>query len=467
MSRKRHPAIELAITSSELFLIGIGVTPLYVIGYRSLEDLLNVKGLSIINGIFCASITTCFSFNFTHKEISALPTQWKIADFPGRAFILASSLGALSATGLTNSYYMVGPSAFKVIAYLMPAIAARSIIANWMLNSGLALASTVHHDAYGKAYRANKLLTIFLNNVAYNDQVRLAITNSNEGPIKSAASTIIAVKNNTQSLKNAIDSIKNLIDAKQIITTDFQVQFPRWGFILSAMQLILLGGGAGLAGYFMYYKLGPEAGACVIGSGFQHFYNGTDIICPIKSETTEQFGNQLGYATFVIQTAITYFPMVALSDIAWASWRNSYNCKRLTTYGIALILDVFRSSIAIYVEQQNSPSLDRAIYVAIVFAFFNFLSMAIYGPPTFITIKNTITDLLKRLYTCCCNRSDQVEQQALIANEPEEAVNIPNTLAATKYLINHCLFQPGNTTKNYDDTINPEAYRSVRYSTSV
>ncbi len=439
----KHPYQNLALILAESALLVDSAVPLYLIGSSAAKSVVDVEGLSEINGIFCASITFVFLFQFLQKEKKELPRQWRIAGFPGKFFIAGISLSAALSAGLPNVYYMTGNKAFKVVAWLMPAIAPRAIFSDWLLRANLWIMAKVfgRFTKLQNVHQLYELLRIFSQNIKFNSTVSSDLNVLREKYGITAGAAIKANQGNREVLKNLKSNLESLEGHDEYIKPAFDCS------LLSLMKIAIVGTGFGAA-YLMYSKLSFISGKCVIGSGFENDFNGEKPSCPIQNDEWANIGYHLGYPGFGFMTSVTIFPMLALADAIRFSWNNER--KHWTTFLISALLAIFRSSISIFVAEQNDNSspLFSLIYVAGVFFFYNFFSLAYYGPPTLKQLFCTVSDAIKSL---CSSNGEEPER--LI---PAEEVNPANTANACYELMQQCLFHPFTVKKALEDNCPPE-----------
>lgn len=129
----QYTLADLGITASIIPLLAIGATPVYLMGARAAEEAFNAALPAILNGGSCALMTFLFAFPFTYNEIKTIPLEWKIANNYERCFLLILMLVTFYATGIMNSYFMIGNPALKIIALIMPGFAGKSIVGDWLL----------------------------------------------------------------------------------------------------------------------------------------------------------------------------------------------------------------------------------------------------------------------------------------------------------------------------------------------
>lgn len=445
MRQETHPIRELLFVLTEVGLTVVGVGPLYFIGQRAAKAVVKSKALGTLNGTLCASISFPFSFQLTELERKSLPQQWKIANKWGKFFIASTSAIALTTAGIANCYYMEGNTALKSTALVFPGIAARRIVANGLLRSHLAINALIRKSSYRNTYHALQLLTDLSNNLIYNDTF-----STDTHP--EIARLIIAADRNLNRLPAVIAELKILANSKDLIVTNHPIK--------SAIKFTIFGVIGGLAGYFMFFNLGPRAGACIFGSNLQFHSdqeNDGAIICPIESDLGKQIGTQLGHITYAIQTCVAIFPLITLFNIQRTSSRNEWNWGRSMTYLVTFILAIFRATIAPYIASQNNENnqiLGWLVYIAAVYFFLNFLSMAIYGPATLKTIFNTLKNTCQQL---CSPAGTKGEKTGLLtegasvsftASTPSAA----ETLAACGQLQHQCLFHPTVVNKVFNSS---------------
>jgi hypothetical protein len=445
----RHPVAELALVTTIGFFSAVSIYPIALIESRSIKQLTGFpgNGLPEAIGIICAGLTFPFNFEFAYRNFNSLPTQWRIANPYGKTLIIGLALPVILSAGIPNCYYMIGNLFFKLIAFLVPAISAHTIITDWALRINL--------TRYKKTDKLYRQLSVLLLNLKFNNQFKADFNASLQSLTQSIQEA--AESNQLTGLKSQID----LMNISSLIHTDLQLNYPRWGFMLSAAKFISFSVLTSLCTNKLYAELAPKAGACIFGSGFSQYFDDPNIICPNPNSTGESIGDFLGNISIGVLTPTVIFTLLSLFDVQRVSANNKYTCARTTFYAVSCIFIAFRAILAPYITIQNGDNNGDTpwlLYVSFIYLFYNFFNSAILGPITFKTIYTAINSVFKKL------------QHRLSNAEIEEAVPLNAGSITLEKAIGHCeklkslcLFQPEEVSQALD----PEAYQPVAIEMSA
>lgn len=430
-------------TTTVIFATALGNVPLFLIGKRAGIQFSGSAALGDFNGALCAASSCCFAFLFNNSEIDAIPRQWQIANKRGKLFIVTLSALCATSAGIGNCYFMIGNVGFKVLALLLPSVAVRSIFSAWLLNLNLTTLRLLRPRNYQHTYNMASMLATTITNLQSNEAFATKLKTDTQ--MYTTATALIAATESSDKLPVAFEQLQRLVNSE-----NKDIVIP--GNFFNICKYLVLGTAGGVAGYFLFKSFAPHAGKCVYGSRLDfHPDSSGDIVCAQKSALGASIGNTLGYFAAIFQSGIIIFQLYELSNMARTGYQNPKPLKKMLFYILAGGAAVFLSSINAYIEYRNTqqdPDTVKIIYVALLMLVLQFVSIALYGQDTAVTLHNT---LAKPIWGCLQRGWRRLggasEQETTALFDSNEAVDTNTTIAAATQLQECCLFRPAKTNK--------------------